>query len=140
MPTFSVPVAAPPRQVFDYLADPRHRPQWQWSLRAVRLVDAGPPHVGMRWVDQTAVGAGPHMEITEMTPPGPDGEPGSWSEVGTWHGLRAELALTFEQVPHHPRRTVVRASADIGGSLVWLPVRAVLQALAPAAIRSDLRR
>src|SRR5918998_5744592 len=116
MASFSVPFAAPPGQVFDYLADPRNRPQWQSSLRAVRIVEPGPPRVGTRWIDQTAVGARPRMEIVEMTPPGPDGAPGSWSEVGTWHGLRAELALTFEQNPHDRARTVVRASADIGGS------------------------
>lgn len=138
--TFSVAVAASPRQVFDYLSDPRHRPEWQSSLRAIHLIDGGPPRVGTRWLDRTAVGANPRMEIVAMTPPGAAGEGGSWSEVGTWHGLRARLSLGFEPVAGDPAGTVVRVVVDLDSAACWLPVRAVLRALAPVAVRSDLLR
>lgn len=138
--SFSMVVAAPPRHVFDYLSDPRHRPEWQSSLRAIDLIDGGPPRVGTRWVDRTAVGANPRMEIVAMTPPGEAGEAGSWSEVGTWHGLSARLGLSFEPVAHAPSGTVLRVAVDIDSTPRWLPVRAVLRAIAPAAVRSDLLR
>ncbi|MCF4120808.1 SRPBCC family protein [Antribacter sp. KLBMP9083] len=138
--SFSVVIAAPPRHVFDYLSDPRHRPEWQSSLRAIHLVDGGSPRAGTRWVDRTAVGANPRMEIVAMMPPGEAGEAGSWSEVGTWHGLSARLTLGFEPVDGEPEVTMLRVAIDIDSTPCWLPVRAVLRALAPAAVRSDLLR
>jgi hypothetical protein len=138
--SFPVVVAASPRHVFDYLSDPRHRPEWQSSLRAIHLVDGGSPRVGTRWVDRTAVGANPRMEIVAMAPPGEAGEVGSWTEVGTWHGLRARLSLGFEPVAGDPAATVLQVAIEIDSTPCWLPVRAVLRALAPAAVRSDLLR
>ncbi|MFP3712233.1 SRPBCC family protein [Puerhibacterium sp. TATVAM-FAB25] len=137
MARFTVPVAAPPHDVFDYLADPRHRAEWQSSLRSVDLEDAGPPREGTRWVDRTAVGAGPRMRITEMVPPGAGGEPGAWSEVGTWRGLRARLRLTFAP---DAAGTALGVELSVDGAWPWLPVVVVLRALAPWAVRSDLRR
>jgi uncharacterized protein YndB with AHSA1/START domain len=132
MRSVAVTVAAPPGAVFDYLTDPARRPEWQASLRSVELLDDGPPRLHTRWVDHTAVGPRPRLQIVEMRPPGPG--PGSWREVGRWHGLRAELALSFEATP---AGTLVVGTVGITG---WLPLRLVLEAIAPAAIRSDLRR
>ena len=139
MAWFTVDVPARPRAAFDYLADPRHRPQWQSSLRAVRLADGGPPRVGTRWTDRTAIGAEPRLEIVEMAPPGDDGQTGAWSEVGTWHGLRARLRLTFTPASAGTR-TLLGVQVDFDSTWRWLPVRLVLQLLAPRAVRADLRR
>jgi uncharacterized protein YndB with AHSA1/START domain len=138
MARFTVPVAAPPRAVFDYLSDPRRRAEWQPSLRTVDLEDTAPPRVGTRWVDRTTVGAGPRMQITEMVPPGADGAPGAWSEAGTWRGLRAWLRLTF--APDGTAGTALGVELSVDGARPWLPVVLVLRALAPSAVRSDLRR
>ena len=54
--TTSVAYDVPADVAFAYLADPRNRPEWQSSLRAVELLDEGEPRVGMRWRDLT-VGA-----------------------------------------------------------------------------------
>ena len=43
---------------FDYLVDPRRRPEWQSSLRRVSEVD-GEPRVGQTWVDETKPGLKP---------------------------------------------------------------------------------
>lgn len=59
-------VTAPRQHVFDYLADPRHRPEWQASLRSVDLLDEGPPRVGMRWVDHLHGGPRFTLEIVAM--------------------------------------------------------------------------
>jgi hypothetical protein len=150
MRTFSTTVGAPPREVFDYLVEPRNRPQWQSSLRGVEVVDDGPVRVGTRWVDRTMVGARPRLRIVELEPPAGD-EPGLWREVGEWHGLAADLTLRFSPVlrsgpgqsgsgPGRATSTLLSGSLALHGDRAWLPVRLVLETLAPRAVRSDLRR
>ena len=138
MATFALTITAPPRAVFDYLVEPGNRPQWQASLRSVEVLDTGPVGVGTRWIDHTAVGARPRMRIDEFRPPGPGGT-GVWREVGEWRGIGAELTLWFEEA-HRPTSTLLRASVTLRSRTAWLPARLVLQALAPSAVRNDLRR
>ena len=67
------------------------------------------------------------METTELVPAT------RWTERGTWRSVSAELTLTFEPDGDGCR---VRADARVRGPLVGR----VLTALAPYAIRSDLKR
>ena len=53
---------------FDFLVDPRRRPEWQSSLRRVSEVD-GEPRVGQTWVDETKPGIKPRMQTTELDRP-----------------------------------------------------------------------
>jgi hypothetical protein len=76
---------------FDYLVDPRRRPEWQSSLRRVSEVD-GVPRVGQTWVDETKAGIKPRLMTTELD------RPVRWSESGTWRFVRADLKLRFEAV------------------------------------------
>ena len=142
MARFSVRVAAPVSEVFDYLADPRNRPEWQSSLRSVELLTRGELGVGTIWIDRTSAGVNPRMEIIGFVPPGsPGDEPVTWSEAGEWRGVRAMLTLTFEPAEDDPSATCVWVVADILSGALWLlPLRAVLRLLAPAAVRSDLKR
>lgn len=121
----------PPEVAFDYLSDPRRRPEWQSSLRAVEMVDDGPPRLGIRWRDRTAVGAAPQMHTTRHE------RPHHWSEVGTWHGITAELDLDFTP---HGDGTLVSAVVRVRGDGRWVFAAAPLERLAPLGIRSDLRR
>jgi len=70
MGSFSVTLDLPhaPDVLFRYLAEPRNRPQWQASLKAVTDIDPGEPHEGMRWRDVTKVGIRPEMRLTELVP------------------------------------------------------------------------
>jgi uncharacterized membrane protein len=83
---FAVPVDV----AYDYLADPRNRPEWQSSLRSVEVLDEGEPRVGMRWRDHTAVRIVADMEITAMQ------ANELWAEAGQWRSVSATLLLTFE--------------------------------------------
>ena len=116
---------------FEYLADPRHRPEWQSSLRRVELLDEGAPRVGMRWRDITAVRMAPELTITELEPNV------LWAETGRWRAIEADLTLRF--APHRGGCSVDvefevrgrRLPAAVG----WAASRAGL-----FAVRSDLRR
>jgi uncharacterized protein YndB with AHSA1/START domain len=44
----SVEISRPPEDVFAYLTDVEHEPEWQQGVVATRLEDGGPMHVGSR--------------------------------------------------------------------------------------------
>ena len=126
-----VTFAQPPEVVFDYLADPVHRPEWQSSLRAVRILDHGEPRVGQRWRDLTWAGVRPHMETTQLQ------RPTVWSETGTWFGVSADLTLRFAA---EGSGTSVEVSMDVRGRGPWALPAGVADRLADGAVAGDLRR
>jgi len=116
-------------QVFDYLVDPHHRPEWQSSLRRVSAV-VGEPGPGQTWVDETKPGLKPRMRTTGFD------RPARWSESGTWRFVRADLTLVFED--------------EYGGAASYVDFEFRIHALGPLgalasrfsvpAVRADLRR
>lgn len=124
----SVRFEVPAEVAFAFLVDPANRPLWQSSLRRVEDVTPAAPAVGQTWTDVTSPGLRPAMVTTELEPPT------RWTERGTWRRVSAELTLTFE--PAADGGCLVRADATVSGP--W--VGRVLTALAPYAIRGDLKR
>jgi hypothetical protein len=114
---------------FDYLADPRNRADWQSSLARVEDVD-GDVRVGQTWTDVTKPGLRPRMTTTELD------RPHRWTETGTWHGFAATLTLTFTPTPSGCE---VEPTMGLTGRGPARPVARLLSALAPYAVRSDLR-
>jgi hypothetical protein len=112
---------------FDYLVDPRNRPEWQSSLRRVSAV-AGEPGLGQTWVDETKPGLKPRMRTTAYD------RPGRWSESGTWGSVRADLTLLFHDAPDGCQ---VEYSFRID---VLGPVGALASVLSRPAVGADLRR
>lgn len=106
---------------FDYLADPRHRPEWQSSLARVEDVD-GEPRVGQTWTDVTRPGPRPRMVTTELD------RPHRWTERGTWRGIAATLSLAF---------TPTGTGCDVTATVEITPL---LRVPALRAVRGDLRR
>ena len=123
-----VPAAA--EVAFDYLVDPVNRPQWQSSLARVEDI-TGAVGVGQRWVDVTTPGLRPVMETTAYD------RPVRWTERGTWRGFAAELTLVFTETP---QGCALDWTMQLTGRGVARPVAAVLNRVAPLAVRSDLRR
>jgi uncharacterized protein YndB with AHSA1/START domain len=121
----------PPPVVFRFLADPRNRPMWQASLRAVADVDEGEPRVGMRWRDVTKVGLRPSMAITELTPYR------LLVETGTWRGVDGVLTMRFLKIQEGTRLT---AEGRMVGRGAFAIAAAVTNRLAPQTIRKDLLR
>jgi uncharacterized protein YndB with AHSA1/START domain len=121
----------PPSALFRFLADPRNRPLWQTSLRAVADVDEGEPHRGMQWRDVTKVGIKPWMEITDLTPYR------LLSETGTWRGVDGLLTLRFLKIRHGTRLT---AEGRLIGHGPFALAAAVSGRWAPETVRKDLLR
>lgn len=126
---------ASPDEAFDYLADPRNRPQWQASLRAITdVMPLGdhPGDVGTSWTDVTVVpGVRPRMEVV-----GSD-RPQRWVEIGQWRFVDAALVLTIERASDGS--TTVGARAVFTLPLVLAPVFVPLAVVVPSAVRVDLR-
>lgn len=120
----------PAEVAFDYLVDPRHRPEWQSSLRRVELLDDRVA-VGQRWVDVTVPGMRPQMETTALD------RPTAWTEAGRWGGVEAILTLRFTAAGEGCLVEPDFSLSGRGASRLVLPV---LQLLAAPAVRSDLRR
>jgi uncharacterized protein YndB with AHSA1/START domain len=115
--------------VFDYLVDPRHRPEWQSSLRRVSSV-SGEVGLGQTWVDETKPGLKARMRTTEFD------RPVRWSESGTWRFVRAELTLDLEDADGGAASYV-----DYRFRIVALgPLGALASRLSVRAVGSDLRR
>lgn len=131
MPTVSLRLDAPLGPLFDYLADPRNRPEWQSSLRRVDEV-SGSGELGTTWYDVTMVGARPWLEVSDYQP----GE--LWAEHGRWHGLEASLVVRFS--PLGERRTELTVTVDFWGRGIYRVAGWGMTALTPLGVRSDLRR
>ena len=130
----SIFVAAPRQQVYDYLADPRNRPQWQASLRRVEVLDDGPPRPGVRWVDHVGR-LRPLLRITHM-------EPGElWAEVGTVGPFTAYGTLLFADAERDGRPgTVVHCIARLHGHGPARALAPFAMAAAAVLVRNDLKR
>ena len=124
----AVAFAVPAAVAFDYLVDPRNRPEWQSSLRRVEDV-VGEPGAGQTWTDVTTPGLRPAMRTTVFE------RPRLWSESGTWRFVRAELTLRFD--PAGDRSCAVGFAFGIHA---LGPLGLAATALSVPAVRSDLRR
>ena len=118
-------------EAYDYLVDPANRAEWQSSLKDVVDVVGATDVVGQTWTDVTKAGVRPRMELTDAD------RPDRWTERGTWRGFSAVLTLTFTPVGSF---CDVDAMVDVQARGLVRPLGLVVDRLAPAAIRSDLRR
>lgn len=126
-----MPFPVPAERAFAYLADPRNRPAWQSSLRAVAdVVPAGgdATAAGTTWTDVTFVpGVRPRMRTVVA-------EPGvAWVEEGRCGPFRARLALFFSPADEG---SLVVAEFDVRGLGAGRPVTLASR----PAVAADLRR
>ncbi|MEZ5093944.1 hypothetical protein [Nocardioides sp.] len=96
--------------LFAYLADPRHRPEWQSSLRRVELLSTKVTGVGTRWRDHTWAGMAPEMRVITHEPQQ------AWAEEGSWRGLRAFLLMVFVD---QGDETDLEISVRMRGTGIW---------------------
>ena len=127
----AVPFPVPAAVAFDYLADPRNRPQWQSTLARVEDV-AGDPRVGQRWTDVIILGLRAGMETIELV------RPRRWTERGTMLGFHGRLTLVFE--PDGEAGCRVCFEAAVAGDRLRAPLAALATYAAQPLVPADLRR
>lgn len=132
-PSVFVPVER--HRVYDYLANPHNRPEWQASLRSVDVLDDGPPRVGTRWTDHVYAAPPFHLCITHM-------EPGAvWAEVGSSGPFTAFGTLLFEDAERDGiAGTVVHTVARVRGRGVARVLGPLAMVVAGVLVRDDMRR
>lgn len=131
MKASSVHFAVPVDVAFDYLVDPRTRPEWQSSLRRIEQLSSETPQVGQSWIDVTMPGMRPAMVTTALEPHR------TWTEVGTWRGISAQLTLEFRS---EPRGCTVTADVSVSGTGIYRPLGPVITAAGAAAVPTDLKK
>jgi carbon monoxide dehydrogenase subunit G len=132
---FSVEIARPVHEVWDYLTDPEHVPEWQASAVSSHQVSDGPMAVGTRLEDERRFlgrRARSEVEVTEFEP----------EQVFTLHGLSGPVRFTVRhRLQEHDggTRLDVHAEADPGSGLGRL-ARPMVERAAAHELKADFQR
>lgn len=89
----SIEISRPPEDVYAYVTDPRHLPEWQDSALSARALDGAPPHVGQRFEVTRTMGKRSFpmtMEVKELDPPR------TWHLKGVDGPVRGDVHGTVE--------------------------------------------
>ena len=116
-------IARPPREVFEYVTDPSHMPEWQKGCLKGEL-DGPSTHIGSRCTTTRSIGGRAREVTTEITEFDP---PRRWADRGIDGPIRAIVAVTVEPVADGTRSQLTIeldfAGHGIGRLLVPLFVR-----------------
>ncbi|MDE3132898.1 MAG: SRPBCC family protein [Acidobacteriota bacterium] len=121
--TSAIEVARPPAEVFAYVTDPTHMPEWQQGCLRGEL-DGPTTHVGSRCTTVRRIGGGRRAVTTEITEYDP---PRRWADRGIDGPVRAQVGVTVEPLAGGARSRVTIvldfAGHGIGKLLVPFVVR-----------------
>jgi uncharacterized protein YndB with AHSA1/START domain len=104
-----VEVEAPQEEVFDYVTDPTHFPEWQANVVGGHM--AGQTAIGSKCNTTRRIGGGEREVTSEVTKYNP---PSSWAVHGTDGPIRALVDVTVEPVTG-TNRTRVTISLEFEG-------------------------
>ena len=131
---FSVEIAKPVHEVWEYLIEPANVPEWQASAASSHQISDGPMGVGTHLVDERRFlgrRAESEVEVTEFEP----------ERLFTLHGISGPVRFT---VRHRLEQTAegthlqIQAEADPGG--IGRLMRPVVERAASHEIRKDFDR
>ncbi|MFD0366854.1 SRPBCC family protein [Streptomyces sp. NPDC127114] len=124
----SVDIARPPEEVFAYITDPSHLPDWQESAVRVQRISGTPGAASQRFTVTRHMGRrdfDTHIELT-LDPPR------SWHVHGTDGPVRPDLEGTIEPLDGG-MRSRVRLSVDFEG-------HGIGKALVPLVVKRHVRK
>ncbi|WP_030292908.1 SRPBCC family protein [Streptomyces katrae] len=107
----SIDISRSPDDVFDYMTDPTHLPEWQSSAVSARPLDGAPLHVGSKVRVTRRMGKRRFpmtMEVKELDPPR------SWRLRGLDGPVRGDVRGTIEPLDGG-RRSRVTLDLDFEG-------------------------
>jgi uncharacterized protein YndB with AHSA1/START domain len=125
----SIDISRRPEDVFAYVTDPSHIPEWQESAVSVRPVGDAPGGVGSRVVVTRRIGRREipmTMEVTELDPPR------HWSIDGVDGPVRGHVHGTIEPLGDGERSRVT-LSLDFEG-------HGIGKVLVPLVVRPQVRK
>ena len=108
--TSTIEIARPPEEVFAFVSDPTHFPQWQGDVARVEVEDGFRPAVGARFTTVRRVGAVERTMIQEVTDLR---HPRHWAVAGVDGPLRPSASVTVE--PLEGGRSRVTFTLDFTG-------------------------
>lgn len=121
--TAAIEIARPPADVFAYVTDAAHMPEWQQGCLSGEL-DGPSTHVGSRCTTVRRIGGGERPVTTEITEYDP---PRHWADRGIDGPVRALVGVSVEPLADGARSRVTIvldfAGHGIGKLLVPLVVR-----------------
>jgi uncharacterized protein YndB with AHSA1/START domain len=124
----TIEVALPAEEVFAYVTDPAHMPEWQKGVTDGRL-DGTPVHVGSRCTTTRKIGGARRQVVTEITECDP---PRRWADHGIEGPIRAVVSVRVEALDAPPR-TRVTIEVDFEG-------HGIGKLLVPLMVRPSARR
>jgi uncharacterized protein YndB with AHSA1/START domain len=124
----TIEVALPAEEVFSYVTDPSHMPEWQKGVTDGRL-DGTPAHVGSRCTTTRKIGGARRQVVTEITEYDP---PLRWADHGVEGPIRAVVSVRVEALDAPPR-TRVTIEVDFEG-------HGIGKLLVPLMVRPSARR
>ncbi|SRR6266536_2972579 len=132
----SIEIVRRPEEVYSYMMDPSHLPEWQESVVRVRRLDEGPAKVGSRVVVTRRVGGREREMTSELSEQNP---PNNWTIRGVDGPVRGMVNGRIEPVGEGERSRVTIEldfeSRGIGKLLVPLVVRRQAKAEMPRNMR-----
>jgi uncharacterized protein YndB with AHSA1/START domain len=129
----SIEIARPPEEVFAYVTDPSHLPEWQESV--VSADGGAPPTVGSRAVVTRRIGRMEKAATSEVTESDP---PRTWAVRGIDGAIRGTVTGTVKPLDDGARSrvTIVLGFESRGIGKLLLP----LALLARRQARSEIPR
>jgi uncharacterized protein YndB with AHSA1/START domain len=133
----SIEISRRPEDVFSYVTDPSHLPEWQESVVSVRRGGDAPPAVGSREVVTRRIGRREipmTVELSELSPPS------SWGVRGIDGPVRGIVKGTIEPLADGQRSRVTITLDFEGHGIGKLLVPLVVRRQASAEVPRNLRK
>jgi uncharacterized protein YndB with AHSA1/START domain len=119
-------IGRPAEDVFAYVTDPSHMPEWQKGVTSGRLDGTG---VGSRCTTTRKIGGAEREVVTEITEYDP---PRRWADHGIEGPIRAVVSVRVDPLDE-PNRSRVTISVDFEG-------HGIGKLLVPLMVRPQARR
>jgi uncharacterized protein YndB with AHSA1/START domain len=132
----SIEIARRPEDVFAYVTDPAHLPDWQESVVSVRRQDEGPVGAGSRVVITRRIG---RMERTMTSELGDFNPPKTWKVRGLDGPIRGMVNGTVEPLDNGERSRVTIALDLQGRGIGKLLLPLVVHRQAAAEMPTNMR-
>lgn len=123
--TSTIEIARPAEEVFAYVTDPTHFPEWQGDVVRVEVKGGYHPAVGARFTTVRRVGATERtmtQEVTELS------HPRRWAVAGVDGPIRPNASVTVE--PVDAGRSRVTFTLDFTGHGVGVALAPMVRRLA----------